>query len=52
VFIGDRNLGEPPILNLSMAAGTYNAELRCPDGVNKRVQFSIMAGQTHVEAVR
>ena len=45
VAIAGRNVGEVPIQDLTMAAGTYVAEVTC-DGQVKRQTFSIAAGET------
>lgn len=45
VVIGGRDLTEPPIENLRVAAGSYTVQLRCPDGQSKQVPVTVVAGQ-------
>ncbi len=50
--IGDRDLGNPPVTGLRLAAGSYTAGLSCPDGRKPRVPFTVGAGERRVVVVR
>jgi hypothetical protein len=51
VTIGDRNLGEPPVVQV-MAAGTHTAIVECGGQAAKRQTFTITAGSTSKVQVR
>jgi hypothetical protein len=51
VFVGGRNFGYPPI-NQSLAPGTYEVVLKCPDGTGKNTRVTIEPGQTRRETIR
>jgi hypothetical protein len=51
VLVGGRNFGYPPI-NQSLAPGTYDVVLKCPDGTGKNSRVTIASGQTRRETIR
>jgi hypothetical protein len=52
VAIAGRNLGEPPILQVAMAAGMHTAVVACPGQPPKRQTFIVSANQTSSVTVR
>ena len=45
VKIGDRDLGYPPTKEASIAAGSYQYELLCPNGQNKTGTINVGANR-------
>jgi len=45
VKIGDRDLGYPPINNISIAAGQYQVDLVCPNGQNRSSSVNVGPGR-------
>jgi eukaryotic-like serine/threonine-protein kinase len=43
--IGDRDLGYPPVNNISIAAGVYQVDLVCPNGQNKSSSINVSANR-------
>lgn len=52
VFIDNRDFGYPPLSNVTLAAGTHEIELRCPDGRVRRSQPRIVPGESLLEVIR
>jgi len=52
VMIGDRSLGNPPLLVNEIAAGAYKVDLSCGGTVVKSHYATIRPGQTYVAAIR
>jgi hypothetical protein len=52
VFLGDTELGTPPIAERQVASGTHRIELRCPDGSRRNASVSVAPGQSRVEVIR
>jgi serine/threonine protein kinase len=46
VKIGDRDLGYPPVNNISIAAGSYQIDIVCPNGRTKSEFVNIVGGQS------
>src|SRR5262249_24636150 len=46
VRIGERDLGYPPVNNVSIAAGAYQIDIVCPNGRNKSEFVNIVGGQS------
>jgi len=45
VRIGDRDLGYPPVNNISIAAGPYQVDIVCPNGRNKSEFVNVIGGR-------
>ena len=52
VVIGGREFGNPPLSEVPLAAGTYDVQLKCPDGDGTSAKVTIAAGQTRTEVIR
>ena len=52
VVIGGRDFGYPPLNELPLAAGSYEVQMKCPEGDGKSARVAIAAGQTHTEVIR
>jgi predicted Ser/Thr protein kinase len=52
VVIGGRDFGYPPLTELPIVAGTYDVQLKCPDGTSKATRVSVNAGETRTEVIR
>src|SRR5262249_58450897 len=45
VKIGERELGNPPVNNVSIAAGSYQIDIVCPNGRNKSEYVNVIGGR-------
>jgi hypothetical protein len=52
VVIGGRDFGYPPLTAQPVAAGSYELQLRCPDGTSRASRVSVVAGETRTEVIR
>jgi hypothetical protein len=52
VVVGGRDFGYPPLNEVLIAAGSYDVQMKCPDGDGKSAHVTIVAGQTHTEVIR
>jgi len=52
VMIGDRKLGNPPLLVQEIAAGQYRVDISCGGEVVKSHYATVRAGQTYVAAIK
>jgi hypothetical protein len=52
VMIGDRKLGNPPLVVPEIAAGQYRVDISCAGEVVKSHFATVRAGQTYVAAIR
>ena len=52
VVIGGRDFGYPPLTAQPVAAGSYELQLRCPDGTTRSSRVSVSAGETRTEVIR
>jgi len=52
VVIGGRDFGYPPLNAQPVAAGSYELQLRCPDGTIRSSRVSVTAGETRTEVIR
>jgi hypothetical protein len=52
VVIGGRDFGYPPLTAQPVAAGSYELQLRCPDGTSRSSRVSVVAGETRTEVIR
>jgi hypothetical protein len=52
VFIGGRDFGYPPLNAQPVAAGSYDLQLRCPDGTTRSSHLAVSAGETRTEVIR
>jgi serine/threonine-protein kinase len=51
VKIGDRDLGNPPINNLTMAGGSYQVDLVCPNGQTKSQFINVAPGAQNARVI-
>jgi hypothetical protein len=51
VWIGGRDFGFPPIADQRVAPGTYELELRCPDGESPEKKVTVPAGGSITEVL-
>ena len=52
VKIGERSLGNPPLVVPEIAAGQYRVDIVCAGDVVKSQYATVRAGQTYVAAIR
>ena len=52
VMIGDRKLGNPPLVIPEIAAGQYKVDISCAGEVLKSHYATVRAGQTYVAAIK
>ncbi|MGE0450358.1 MAG: serine/threonine-protein kinase [Vicinamibacterales bacterium] len=52
VIIGDRRLGNPPLIVPEIAAGQYRVDISCAGDVVKTHYATVREGQTYVAAIR
>jgi hypothetical protein len=52
VVIGGHDFGYPPLTAQPVAAGSYEVQLRCPDGTTRSSRVSVIAGETRTEVIR
>jgi eukaryotic-like serine/threonine-protein kinase len=52
VVIGGRDFGYPPLNEVPLAAGSYDVQMKCPDGEGKSARVTIAAGQSRTEVIR
>jgi hypothetical protein len=52
VIIGGHDFGYPPLTAQPVAAGSYELQLRCPDGTTRSSRVSVSAGETRTEVIR
>jgi hypothetical protein len=52
VMIGDRKLGNPPLVVDQIAAGQYRVDISCSGEVVKSDYATVRAGQTYIAAIR
>jgi Protein kinase domain/PEGA domain len=52
VVIGGHDFGYPPLTAQPVAAGSYELQLRCPDGTTRSSRVSVSAGETRTEVIR
>jgi hypothetical protein len=52
VFVGERELGFPPIAEQRLAAGIHRIRLDCPDGSSKTASVSVRGGEAAIALVR
>jgi len=52
VVIGDRKLGNPPLVIQEIAAGQYRVDISCAGEVVKSHYATVRAGQTYVAAIK
>jgi Protein kinase domain/PEGA domain len=52
VLIAGRDFGYPPLTAQPVAAGSYELQLRCPDGTTRSSRVSVSAGETRTEVIR
>ena len=52
VVIGDRKLGNPPLVIQEIAAGQYRIDISCAGEVVKSHYATVRAGQTYVAAIK
>ncbi len=52
VVLGGRDFGYPPLTAQPVAAGSYELQLRCPDGTSRSSRVSVVAGETRTEVIR
>jgi hypothetical protein len=52
VVIGGRDFGYPPLTAQPVAAGSYELQLRCPDGTTRSSRVSVSAGEIRTEVIR
>jgi serine/threonine-protein kinase len=52
VVIGDRKLGNPPLVIQEIAAGQYRVDISCAGDVVKSHYATVRAGQTYVAAIK
>lgn len=52
VMIGDRKLGNPPLVIQEIAAGQYKVDISCAGEVVKSHYATVRPGQTYVAAIR
>jgi hypothetical protein len=52
VIIGDRKLGNPPLVVDQIAAGQYRVDISCAGEVVKSHYATVRAGQTYVAAIK
>jgi serine/threonine-protein kinase len=52
VVIGGHDFGYPPLTAQPVAAGSYELQLRCPDGTTRASRVSVVAGETRTEVIR
>jgi Protein kinase domain/PEGA domain len=52
VVIAGRDFGYPPLTAQPVAAGSYELQLRCPDGTSRSSRVSVVAGETRTEVIR
>ena len=52
VMIGDRKLGNPPLVIPEIAAGQYRVDISCAGEVVKSHYATVRAGQTYVAAIK
>ncbi len=52
IVIGGHDFGYPPLTAQPVAAGSYDLQLRCPDGSTRSSRVLVSAGETRTEVIR
>jgi hypothetical protein len=52
IVIGGRDFGYPPLTAQPVAAGSYDLQLKCPDGSTRSSRVLVSAGETRTEVIR